>query len=62
MDLQVPPIAVVDILGLPPAEASSLSAFVQSFLHEVRRALYMQIYAGTPRSSFLTLHCKLRTI
>ena len=34
--LQVPPIAVVDMLGLPPAEASSLSAFVQSFLHEVR--------------------------
>ena len=32
---QVPPIAVADMLGLPPAETSSVSAFVQSFLHEV---------------------------
>jgi len=32
---QAPPLAVVGALGLPPAEASSVSAFVQSFLHEV---------------------------
>ena len=46
--LQVPPIAVVDILGLPPAEASSLSAFVQSFLHEVRCSQHVPIALGSP--------------
>ncbi len=34
--VSLPPIVVTDVLGLPPADASSMSAFVQSFLHEVR--------------------------
>ena len=34
--VHVPPIAVSDVLGLPSTEASSTTAFVQSFLHEVR--------------------------
>lgn len=35
----VPPIAVTDVLGLPPADASSMSAFVQQFLHDVASAV-----------------------
>jgi hypothetical protein len=31
----VPPIAVSDLLGLPPADASNMSAFVQQFLYDV---------------------------
>lgn len=31
----VPPLHVSDVLGLPPADASSMSAFVQQFLHDV---------------------------
>ena len=34
--VSLPPIVVTDVLGLPPTDASSMSAFVQSFLHEVR--------------------------
>ena len=37
--VHVPPIAVSDVLGLPPTETSGLSAFVQSFLHEASPAL-----------------------
>ena len=33
--VHVPPIAVSDVLGLPTSEASSTTAFVQGFLHEV---------------------------
>ena len=33
--ISIKPIMVTDMLGLPPAETSTLSAFVQSFLHEV---------------------------
>lgn len=33
--ISVKPIMVTDMLGLPPAETSTVSAFVQSFLHEV---------------------------
>ncbi|DBA82002.1 TPA: hypothetical protein ACH3X1_007704 [Trebouxia sp. C0004] len=33
--VHVAPIIVSDVLGLPPVDTSSLSAFVQSFLHEV---------------------------
>ena len=33
--INVKPIMVTDVLGLPPAETSTVSAFVQSFLHEV---------------------------
>lgn len=35
--VHVAPIVVSDVLGLPPVDTSSVSAFVQSFLHEVRR-------------------------
>ncbi|EFN54845.1 hypothetical protein CHLNCDRAFT_35815 [Chlorella variabilis] len=31
----VPPIVVSDLLGLPPADASNMSAFVQQFLYDV---------------------------
>lgn len=31
----VPPIVVSDVLGLPPADASNMSAFVQQFLADV---------------------------
>lgn len=31
----VPPLAVSDVLGLPPADDSSMSAFVQQFLYDV---------------------------
>lgn len=31
----VPPIMVSDLLGLPPADASNMSAFVQQFLADV---------------------------
>jgi hypothetical protein len=31
----VPPIVVSDLLGLPPADASNMSAFVQQFLADV---------------------------
>lgn len=31
----VPPIMVSDVLGLPSTDSSSMSAFVQSFLHDV---------------------------
>ena len=31
----VPPIMVSDLLGLPPADSSTMSAFVQQFLHDV---------------------------
>ena len=31
----VPPIVVSDLLGLPPADASNMSAFVQQFLSDV---------------------------
>ena len=31
----VPPIAVTDVLGLPSVDVSSMTAFVQGFLHEV---------------------------
>lgn len=34
--VSLPPIVVSDVLGLPPTETSSVSAFVQSFLHDVR--------------------------
>jgi len=34
--VSLPPIAVTDVLGLPPTDTSSMSAFVQSFLHEVQ--------------------------
>ena len=34
--VHVAPIVVSDVLGLPPVDTSSMSAFVQSFLHEVR--------------------------
>ena len=34
--VHVAPIVVSDVLGLPPVDTSSVSAFVQSFLHEVR--------------------------
>lgn len=34
--ISIKPIMVTDMLGLPPAETSTLSAFVQSFLHEVQ--------------------------
>ena len=34
--VSLPPIVVSDVLGLPPTDTSSMSAFVQSFLHEVR--------------------------
>ena len=33
--VHVAPIVVSDVLGLPPVDTSSVSAFVQSFLHEV---------------------------
>lgn len=33
--VHVAPIIVSDVLGLPPVDTSSVSAFVQSFLHEV---------------------------
>lgn len=33
--VSLPPIIVTDVLGLPPVETSSVSAFVQNFLHEV---------------------------
>ena len=33
--VSLPPIIVTDVLGLPPVEASTVSAFVQNFLHEV---------------------------
>jgi brefeldin A-inhibited guanine nucleotide-exchange protein len=35
----VPPMAVTDMLGLPPGEASNVSAFVQQFLHDVAQAV-----------------------
>ena len=35
--VHVAPIVVSDVLGLPPVDTSSVSAFVQSFLHEVRQ-------------------------
>ena len=35
----VPPMTVSDVLGLPPADASSMSAFVQQFLHDVATAV-----------------------
>lgn len=38
--VHVAPILVSDILGLPPPDTSSVSAFVQSFLHEVRLAMW----------------------
>lgn len=34
-----PPIQVADALGLPPADASNMSAFVQQFLHDVVAAV-----------------------
>ena len=34
-NVHVPPITVSDVLGLPATEASSTTAFVQGFLHEV---------------------------
>lgn len=33
--VSLPPIIVTDVLGLPPVESSSVSAFVQNFLQEV---------------------------
>lgn len=39
--VSLPPIIVADVLGLPPVEASSVSAFVQNFLHEVRLQLVL---------------------
>jgi len=39
--VSLPPIIVADVLGLPPVEASSVSAFVQNFLHEVRLRLVL---------------------
>lgn len=36
--VHVAPIVVSDVLGLPPVDTSSVSAFVQSFLHEVRES------------------------
>jgi len=39
LNVVVPPVAVSDVLGLFPAEASSMSAFVQSFLAEVASAV-----------------------
>ena len=36
--VHVAPIIVSDVLGLPPVDTSSVSAFVQSFLHEVGNA------------------------
>ena len=35
--VKVPPIAVSDVLGLPPTDSSGTTEFVQKFLHEVRR-------------------------
>ena len=35
----VPPMAVADVLGLPPADASSMSAFVQQFLLDVASSM-----------------------
>lgn len=35
----VPPIVVSDVLGLPPADASNMSAFVQQFLADVVAAV-----------------------
>lgn len=35
------PAAVSDQLGLPPADASSVTAFVNSFLHEVRISAFL---------------------
>jgi len=38
--VQPSPLAVTDQLGLPPADTSSVTAFVNSFLHDVRVLLF----------------------
>lgn len=38
--VHVAPIIVSDVLGLPPVDTSSVSAFVQSFLHEVCKPIF----------------------
>jgi brefeldin A-inhibited guanine nucleotide-exchange protein len=39
LSVVVPPMAVADVLGLPPADSSSMSVFVQQFLHDVASAV-----------------------
>ncbi|KAL4543975.1 hypothetical protein Ndes2437B_g01778 [Nannochloris sp. 'desiccata'] len=39
LSVVVPPMAVADVLGLPPADSSSMSLFVQQFLHDVASAV-----------------------
>lgn len=51
--VHVAPIIVSDVLGLPPVDTSSVSAFVQSFLHEVCKPM---------RPYIVTLIDKLQTI
>ena len=54
--VSLPPIVVSDVLGLPPTEASSVSAFVQTFLHDVRdlRALGQEGLSAPGCSSALS--------
>jgi Dimerisation and cyclophilin-binding domain of Mon2 len=47
-----PPIMVTNVLGLPPTETSSMSAFVQSFLTEVR-ILHGLDYGGKAQTKAL---------
>ena len=52
--VHVPPIAVSDVLGLPTSEASSTTAFVQGFLHEVS---LRQTCSKTCILAYLDLQC-----
>lgn len=45
--VHVAPIVVSDVLGLPPVDTSSVSAFVQSFLHEVCFSLTLHCIGHT---------------
>lgn len=47
------PLAVSDQLGLPPAEQSNVTAFVNNFLHEVSPADYMVMQCSRGHSQLL---------
>lgn len=52
------PTAVTDQLGLPPADTSSVTAFVNSFLHDVRRPLTSPDSDPTQSRAAASLHSR----
>lgn len=55
--VHVAPIIVSDVLGLPPVDTSSVSAFVQSFLHEVGSLQHWTAFISMCSSNPLQLIC-----